>query len=256
MISMRPVALPEKRRTPLRNALEKYFGKRSAPRLALSLVLLLTGMVGWLISYALLKLGLSQMWLRYPLAVIGGYSFFLALLRLWVEIEKRRFDPALLAVRPLGHPDEEDQDRAGETGESMVVDLAGRTSSSWLDWLDFDLDFDLDAEGCLVGLLFGAILAAAVAVVLAIAGAPSLVAEVFLDAFLMAGLYRRLRRARRERWLGAAVRKTWRTALIVAVALSLAGGCLGMLAPGAHSIGPAWHRWQHGKDAEPPLERP
>ena len=74
-----------------RTALEAYFHQRSFPRIILSLLVALTGGFGFLISFGLLHGGVRQMWLRYPLAVLGAYAFFLVLLRLWVGIERARF---------------------------------------------------------------------------------------------------------------------------------------------------------------------
>jgi hypothetical protein len=76
----------------------------------------------------------------------------------------------------------------------------------------------------------------------AIASASALISEVFLDAFLVTILYRRLRTPAREHWLGTAVRKTLLPVLLAAALLSLAGWCLESMAPGTHSIGPALRR--------------
>lgn len=226
------MALPENWRNGAKLALERYFRRQSLPRVALSLVLIITGFVGWFISYALLHAGLGQMWLRYPVAVLLGYGFFLALLRLWVEIEKRRFRPEELKIEPT-------------TG---ALQHRRASDGSWLDWLDFDLSaFDADDEGCLIGVLIGAIFAAAVGCLLVVFQAPGLVAEVFLDVFLVSALHRRLRIAAREHWLGTAIRKTWSKALLFALALGLAGWVLSALAPGARSIGPAVERLRSGK---------
>ena len=73
----------------------------------------------------------------------------------------------------------------------------------------------------------------------AVMAAPGLLAEVFIDAFIVSALYRHLRIATEGNWLGTAVRKTWLLAFATAALLCLAGWCLEMLAPGAHSIGPA-----------------
>jgi Na+-transporting methylmalonyl-CoA/oxaloacetate decarboxylase gamma subunit len=113
-----------------------------------------------------------------------------------------------------------------------------------------------DLEGCALVIAVVAVLALAVAFVSVVLGAPSLISEVFLDAFLMAGLYRRLRRATREHWLGLAVRKTWSSAIIVALGLSVAAAFLSWLAPGAHSIGPAIQRLRGEKPPEVQLENP
>ncbi|MBA2341534.1 MAG: hypothetical protein H0V88_14195, partial [Pyrinomonadaceae bacterium] len=60
------------------------------PRLQVSLILLLTGLSGFLISYSLLHLGVSWMWLRYPVAIMVAYCVFLLLLRLWLYYQGRR----------------------------------------------------------------------------------------------------------------------------------------------------------------------
>ena len=79
-------------------ALEVYFRERSFPRTVLSLVLLVTGLAGLLFSYVMLHAGLGEMWLRYPLAVLGSYGVLLALIRVWVALERSRFHPESLSV--------------------------------------------------------------------------------------------------------------------------------------------------------------
>ncbi len=85
-------------RSRARASLEAYFRRRSFPRLTLSLLLLLTGVTGFLISYAMLQLGLQHMWVRYPIATLGSYGLLLALSRGWVPIERSRFDPEHAAI--------------------------------------------------------------------------------------------------------------------------------------------------------------
>jgi hypothetical protein len=216
-------------------ALEGYFRRRSLPRLALSLLLILTGGVGFLISFALLHLGVPEMWIRYPVAVLGGYAAFLALIRVWVEVERSRFDPEAADLRDAFRQSAELEER------SDYEVLHPRHSDSWLGWVDLpDLDFD-DPGGCLIAILLGAVIGVLVILAVALAQAPVLVAEVFLDAFLVSVLYRRLRIAAEEHWLGTAIRKTWLSAVAIALLLGVAGKCLDLLAPGAHSIGPALH---------------
>ena len=189
------------------------------------LILMLVGAGGFAVSFALLHLGLKEMWLRYPIAVISGYAIFLALLRGWVGMEKKRFNPS---TPDVGSAFEE---------RRSTYSYYGRRDHSWFDWLDIPtVDFD---EGCLVVLLIGVLFALIGVLVFVIASATSLVAEVFLDAFIVTVLYRRLRIAAREHWLGTAVRRTWFPALLTAALLSLAGWCLETATPGAHSIGPA-----------------
>jgi hypothetical protein len=219
-----------------RRALEKYFARRSAPRLILSLILILTGLASLIVSLELLRAGLMAMWVRYPIAVLAGYGSFIGLLRLWLKFERGRFDPR------------------AEEFESAIAPTPSPAATSnwkerlprrrWYDWLDFPDVFDLD-EGCLIALLLGVVVALIGLAVFAILSAQAFIAEVFLDAFIVSVLYRRLRIAAREHWLGTAVRRTWILALLTAALLSLAGWCLEKAAPGSHSIGPALDRLVH-----------
>jgi hypothetical protein len=206
-----------------RQALERYFQKRSAPRLILSLLLVLTGAAGFAVSFVSLHLDLRQMWLRYPIAVLAGYGVFLLLLRLWVGFEEFRFDPQPNEIEAT----------MGESTVEIPQPARRYRSSSWLDWLDVP---GLDHEGCAPVILIAVILALVGLLLFAIASASALISEVFLDAFLVTVLYRRLRVAAREHWLGTPVRKTLLPVLLTATLLSLAGWCLETMAPGADSI--------------------
>ena len=76
-----------------RTALETYFRNRSFPRLTLGLLVTVAGLAGLFLSHELLRFGVEEMWIRYPLAVIVGYAVFLIQLRIWVEIERTRYQP-------------------------------------------------------------------------------------------------------------------------------------------------------------------
>ena len=68
----------------------------------MSLILLLTGLAGFLASFSLLQLDVSRMWIRYPIAILIAYGVFLLLLRLWLWIYGRDMevdlDPDLAEV--------------------------------------------------------------------------------------------------------------------------------------------------------------
>lgn len=205
----------------LRHALEEHFRQRGYPRLTLGLILLTTGCAGFGISVGLLFLGMGDMWLRYPIAVVGAYVVFLILMRIWVELEKTRFNPDDLVI-PEHAPHEP---------------VFTEQKNSWLDYLDLpDLSFD---EGCLPVLLIGVVVGLVVLLFTAIAGAPVLLAEVFIDAFLAGVLYRRLKIAAREHWLGTAIRKTWLIVLATAALLGIGGWVLSVMAPGTRTVGSA-----------------
>jgi hypothetical protein len=240
---------PKKWRSRARAALEGYFQKRSFPRLMLGLILLVTGLVGGTVSYGLLHAGVHPMWLRYPVAVLVAYAVMLALVRLWIEIEQHRFDPDDPALRDaIRHVEERDLVAEAETVEpedakSGVTASKKKSGFNLGDLGSLDGCGDLggcgDVEGCVPLLLVGVVLGLVAVLAITLAGAPVLLAEIFLDAFLIGALYRRLRVPAKENWLATAVRKTWKSALITAVLLGLGGGALQYLAPGAHSIGQA-----------------
>jgi hypothetical protein len=230
--------MPEKPewRKRVRIAIERYLRERRFPRLALGLLLILTGAVGFFVSYLLLSSGVTHMWIRYPVAVLVAYGFFLLLLRIWVEVERAGFDPAAVDLQGVSEDDINEEEPARDPDPA-----------SWLDWLDARwIEFD---EGCLPLILLGVVIGLVVAIIATLLGAPALLAEVFIDAFLLSVLYRRLRIAAKEHWLGTAVRRTWRMALLVALLLAMGGGCLELMSPGAASIGPAiediLHRGNH-----------
>jgi hypothetical protein len=111
------------------------------------------------------------------------------------------------------------------------------------DWLS-GLDFDLDSEGCVFFLLALALVVAGVCASLYVVyAAPLLLAEILVEGVLLSGLYRGMRRARREGdgdWLGAAVRRTWLPVLLTLLTFTAAGYLLQRAAPRARSIGEAF----------------
>ena len=239
------MAIPVKWRLRARNALESYFHRHSYPRVALSAIVTTAGLVGFLLSYGLLHEGVEQMGVRYFVAVLGAWATTLGLLRIWVELEQRRFDHerfAAVSQEPVGvgfaiaeEPAQPRHARPRRRGPSL----------EWLRVLD-GCDLDIDLEGCLAVVIVGALIAAIAWVfVFVLTSASSLLAEVFLDAFFVSALYRRPRVAAVEHWLGTAVRRTGPQALLLAVSLALAGWLLQHYAPDTHSIGPALRELIH-----------
>lgn len=194
----------------------------------LTVVIVLTGLVGFGISAVLLKSGLTAMSIRYPLSVLGAYAVFLGLIRLWAEFERRRFDPEDPVI--LG---------AFEEADEPVKPSLDKSDSRWWDWLDVGGDFLPSDEGCLPALLIGAIIGLLALLVVAIGAAPVLIAEVFIDVVLAGILYRRLKLAQSEHWLSSAIQKTWIYVLGSAALLALIGWCLDTLAIDSDTMGKA-----------------
>lgn len=254
--------------------------RRTSPRMHMLGLVVVTGGVGFLASYAMLHAGVRSMAVRYPIATCLGYAAFLGLIRLWIRryrltakatSKQSRYDFALdLSDVPLDQlfssaPDAPFDGFGGGGGFSgggggsdwgassvsshvvaspPVASGGGGGTSSGGGW---SLDLDLD-EGA-VWLVPIAIIAAIVlsVVIYVLCLAPTLFAELLLDAGLAAGLYRRLIRTEPQSWLRTAVRKTVVPALFVAGLLALAGTIMQGVYPDAASIGVVVHHLQETK---------
>ncbi len=184
------MAEAEQQRRRMLGRLGRYLANRRSPRAVLSAILILTALVGFGVSVAMLKAGLNTMWLRYPLAVLGAWGVFLLLVRSWAERERDeiRVDEELSDLGP----------KDDYFGATTVREVArGARRSRWLDWLDWLNPLDgTDAEGCLVGLAAMAAIIALAGALVAIAGlimeAEVVLAEVLLDVLLVSALNKRL----------------------------------------------------------------
>lgn len=242
------------------------------PRLFVSFLLALTGAAGFLVSTALLHLGVTSMTVRYPLAVLSAYSVFLLLLRLWLAFQRRKkgsqlddwlfdvgdgirhgLDPGVSvageAARtvPFGGAADFGGGGAGGSWTGGVITPDGNSGggSSLLDSVpdvpDVGLDLDF-GEGCFWFLIpIIAVVGVIVAMFYVVYVAPILLAEILVDALLVAGLYKRLKGIREPRhWLLTVVRRTL-LPVVIATALFIAAGYLmERIAPEAQSIGGFW----------------
>jgi fatty acid desaturase len=217
-----------------RLALEAYFERRSRPRVILTVVLIAAGLVGLLASIGLFHAGVERMWLRYPLATLFGYGAFLGLLRAWIGWEHRSFAPAEIAG-VLPPADLLDRPSIPRRIAREAWEVAKESDPS--DVGDILSGLDAGDEGCFVLLLIAALLGVVITLLCGIFAAPALLAEVFLDAFLITVIYQRLRVKADEHWLGTAIRRTWKSVLCLAVLLSIIGSVLSHLVHGARSLG-------------------
>lgn len=176
------------------------------------------------------------MWLRYPLAVVFAWAAFLLLMRAWVEVERRYLpDKDLEGLLHLPDPGE---------GERLEPD------SSWFDWIELPLEAE---EGCLIQVCLIAVIIllgfAFFGIVSVVISAPALLAEVFLDAVLVAALYRRMKLIERRWWLGGAIRQTWGPVLLTALGLMIVGYAMQVAVPHAVSIGDVWWHYRGHDEA-------
>jgi hypothetical protein len=226
--------------------------RKSIPRIQVSLILSLTALAGFLSSFSLLHLGVTWMWLRYPIAISVAYCVFLLLLALWLWLQRRSLDidpplPDFVPTRPtaqgdniqFGGGDCGGGGAGGSWGESVSPSSSGVSSGgSVSDAVGLDLDLE---EGWLIVLAIVALIGGLIASFYIIYIAPSLLAEVLVDGALVAGLYKRVKPIEQRHWLRAAVRQTVLPALLVALFFTVAGYALQKAIPEAHTMGEVWN---------------
>ena len=212
----------------------------SMPRLQMSLILLLTGLAGFLASFSLLQLNVSRMWIRYPIAILIAYGVFLLLLRLWLWIYGRDMEVDLdsadvVLELPSGGSGSSEVSHFNASAD--IGDSHTGVSSSWWSGIDFDLDLE---EGWFLVIAIIVLIGALIASLYIIYIAPLLLAEILIDGVLLVGLYKRVKHIDQQHWLRAAIRRTVIPVLLIAMFFSIAGFAMQRIAPEAHSIGGFW----------------
>jgi len=223
----------------------------SFPRAQMALIVLLTGGFGLLSSFILLQWGVGSMAMRYPLALVLAYLFFLFLIGLWLRTNAQDHLelPDLLdgdARRPATEGIPQFESGAGgdfggggasasfDTASGSAADLAETPIRS----VGSSLSAAAEADELTVPLL-----AVALAVGLAMASlyvvyiAPVLFAEVLVDGALSYALFRYLRGHDPQHWLASTFRRTALPFAATALFLAGTGAAMSAYAPGAKSLG-------------------
>ena len=250
-------------------SLERRLLRHGHPRLHASLILLLTGLAGFLVSFVLLHAGVSSMWLRYPVAILVAYCVFLLLLRLWLRLSRPRdldLDNVVeTTVDVIDSVEVRDSTEVsgivsspGVSGDchfagggsggvweesvstvttSQSVSTVTPTNDSGSSGFSFDVDLD---EAWLILVAIVALLGVATAALYVVYIAPALLAEILLDGVLTAALYKRVKTIEHRHWLRAALRRTALAAVLVAAFFTIAGYAMQKAVPEARSIGEVW----------------
>lgn len=207
--------------------LAAVLSQSGCPRRQMTCIVLATGLAGFLASVLLLRLGMVDMWLRYPLAVAASYGVFLLLMKIWISWHRRALTEDLANMRDL------------DTFEVPPDDVPVRSvvrSDRDDSWMYFMPEFDLEDSVVLIMVLL-ALGGAVIASVWIVWVAPWLLGEVVLDAIVIAGLRRRMVRLAVPHWSWGVVRRTAIPFALVALIFSLAGATLHQIRPSAGSIG-------------------
>jgi hypothetical protein len=200
------------------------------PRWTMAGILFVAGAVAFVSSAVMLRVGVTHMAVRYPLAVGWGYLGFLFLLWLWLR--SAHYDAL---------------DAAGDAAylAATVEDRRSRRSGGWFHgWggggkKEGDGNSgggSDDAGGLLVAILVAVLISAVLFVAIyALTIAPTLLAELLVDAAVVGALPKKDARY----WGWTAVRRTGLLALGLAGLFLLVGAGLEAAAPGSHTLGRA-----------------
>ncbi len=228
-------------------------------RALMAAVMAVTAAAGFLASFTLLRAGVHDMAIRYPVAVAFAYLTFLFQVWVWVSWQRRR--------RPQRRPDVDLPDRfdvgdigglqphlevgggsSGGAGATAHFETAPQSGASLTGSSGPGLELPEADELAVVLLALALALSAVVATGYLVWTAPTLFADALVDGVLAAGIYRRLRRSPDPSWVPGTLRKTWLPALAVAITALVVGLGLRHVAPGAHSIGDVWHKTFSGQE--------
>lgn len=242
-----------------------WIDRRGLARIEMSVMVTLSGATALGVSTCLRWLGMNTMALRYPLAVLGGYLVFLALLGLWLS--RRKGETVSDAIKEYAQtqtdllPDSGAESvewlrggggqfggggASGDWGEPVSAAMTGSDTTSAITGVP-DLDDDLGVVIAVIAAALAAIVAVFASLYMVYA-APELLTEVLADVLVSATVYGRLRRYNEATWLYTAVRGSAVAALATALSFACIGWAADVIAPDANTLGQAIAAWRANTD--------
>lgn len=220
------------------------------PRVQIMLILGLTGMAAFLTSAVLLRVGVTQMVVRYPIAIAAAYGVFIMLIGLWLWLQSNDSDMLDFASELPANTDFVGDGQISASGSG--VNLAGMSTppvsegtggrgggGAHFDIAGVDVDMD---DFIWVVLALIVLVAGLLAIFYIVYIAPILLTEVLVDGLLAAGLYKTVKGVDEGRgnWMTTVLRKTSIPAILALIFFSIAGFAVQKIEPDASSIGEAW----------------
>jgi hypothetical protein len=180
-----------------------------SPKLTMASLVLIAGMIGFVVSALMLKLGVMSMAIRYAFALLAGYFTLGASLWLWTGLHPHRLAADLTAAEPYDRNEK----------------------PSKLNWTDA-LSVDFDEATVVILLIVGLF----TAVFWFISSAPTLMAELTLDSLVSLQVYHRIRRSDAQPYLYTFWRSTRLPLFFMAIVIVGGAWVLQHFVPEAHTL--------------------
>ena len=234
----------------------------SFPRLQMVLILSLAALGAFLSSTSLMSFGVESMGVRYGLAVVGGYLFFLSFVRLWIAYQTRNWsfgrrsrDESRLLDANVDLPDlSMMSDLSGSvdgalSGAGGAFGGAGASGSFGVEGASVEgaatpgsSSGALDAaggadEGLPILIAIIAVLGGLLALGFVVYSSPVLFAEVLLDVAVVGAVYRKNKRHERGHWAAGVLSRTYKPALALGVLAAVFGFAAQSTAPDEKTLG-------------------
>jgi hypothetical protein len=209
--------------------MERHLLRSGAPRLQLTVLVLMTGLIGLFTSACLLHLGMETMTPRYVISVAVAYGSFLVLVWLWITCQQRRRNRVAKKSRSK-------RISGATTEQEPFVESRVTTPKPLPRWVE-ELNIDESIVVLLIGVGAVSIFFVIWQLASAIVYAPEFLAEIFLDGVFSAALYSRLSRIEHRHWLKSAFARTKAPFFWTLVFFVFVGSVSRYYAPEAISIG-------------------
>lgn len=222
------------RRLAVRAAVADWFRQRSWSRWTMGLSVTLCGMFAWGISSALLTLGVSPLWVRYPLALCSAYVAFLGLLGWLITRSASRLQAEQDSLRKDSVRQQLRSQEGNQLGLGKLLDSLGDVAEQSRR----QIEPQLLPVWATVGL------AATIVLVLLyyIWAAPLLMSEVLVEGGLAPWIYRPISRGPLSTWRDVALELTGPAATVMVFCALGIAIAMSWFAPQATDIVDVWDR--------------
>ncbi|XDD45281.1 hypothetical protein AB3N60_11190 [Leptospira sp. WS39.C2] len=166
--------------------------KKGNPRFQMFVILSVTFICATITSFVLLNLGISLMYIRYPIAIFSGYLSFFLFLRIWV----------FFAFKGMNlHPD--------ESYNLLRIDTNKINSNSEMNISSAPYDFLFDHEQAFLIILF-LILTLSILIIFGyvIFISPIFLSEIVFESIALTFVYKKIKNYQSIGWYGVIIKNT------------------------------------------------